>query len=103
MRRVSVILLLGHILGSYGIEGCDAVDNYELEVPIGERLTAPVHALPWLVRTTAKTPSKQLVHFWFGYTFGWSLAIAVGIVAWRGRSARRSRGFDLSDPSDAPR
>jgi hypothetical protein len=91
MRRVLVILLLGHIVGSYGIEGCDVLDNYELEVPIGERLAGPVRALPWLVRTTAKTPSKQLVHFWLGYAFGWSLTVAVGIIAWRAGPARRVR------------
>jgi hypothetical protein len=106
MRRWLSILLLGHVLGSYGIEACDAIDNYELEVPIRERLIAPVRDLPWLVRATLKTrPSQlarfQLVQFWIAYAFGFSVVVATSIVMRRQRSKRLSHGFDVIDSDES--
>jgi hypothetical protein len=84
-----------HVAGSYGVELVDAMQNYGLEVPFSSRLAAPVHALPWLMKTTLLWHSDDLLPFWVGY-----LLPAIGTVGafaiWRSVMRRgKLRGFEV--------
>ena len=64
---------MAHVAGSFGIELCDALQNYGMAVPIVARLAAPVKALPWLVKETVKEAQKtdpnSSLMIWWGFYF----------------------------------
>jgi hypothetical protein len=111
MKRWVLILVCGHILGSYGIEFVDYVDDYWVPVPAIERLKAPLSALPWLLRSTAaaispisrsQAPIAGLIPFWIGYFFPWSLTLAFVVIRKSRRKCPgiRGEGFEPLQPDN---
>lgn len=72
-RGLTISLLIAHVAGSFGIELCDALQNYGMPVRIAARLAAPVRVLPWLVKETVKEAQKTDPHssllIWWGFYF----------------------------------
>jgi hypothetical protein len=97
MRRWFVLLLIGHVAGSYLAELHDVGMNYPARVSAWEGVTAPVRLLPLLVRHTVKSPDAAWVPYWIAYTLPVAIAIVVALL--RGRRPRPpARGFDPLPP-----
>lgn len=83
LKSISILtgaLLVGHVAGSYVVELWDAIDNYGMEVPMVERLEAPIRVLPWLIRATAsgRFPFDGLMPWWLGYMISVSVFLVLG-------------------------
>jgi hypothetical protein len=103
MKRWLLILFCGHMMGSYGIEVVDALDNYDAPVPWAVRLEAPLYAPPWLVSATAKAPGLGLLPFWTAYVLPMGVTAAVGILWKSGRKRPPARGFEPLPPKEGER
>ena len=94
-------VVIGHAAGSYAVELMDALDNYGMQVPVAERLAAPVRCLPILVAWTYRSahgtgPAPADVRAWwvvYAVPFAAVLAVApLGSCLARRRRAR-PQGF----------